>query len=501
MTGEICLEWIKHFDKHTAPTAHNATRLLLVDGHISHYTLELLEYARKHNIIILCYPSHSTHVFQGLDVACFGRLKELYSKYAAEHEDNTGQKISKDIFLTPFSRAYIETFTPATIASAFLSTGVHPFNRDILTISNMATSLPTSVQSNLPFHLPAAVANAAELWEEGSTGGTDVEGLDGDEEMLGEIGADRDEDTSEGPDVGVECASENGWSIDVDMDRAMAGSTTRGEGVSPLTPGEPSYRSSLHTALASIAAEFLIGDSPISSQHHLNPLPFHHLPPPPIPTQHLEEPRSELEIQLSLQLETFRRREEELVAAYRGAQAQLVLADRHCTLLQGQLNAKEMSAAARREGKGKGRLMGDGLPRVLTQGAIYEQCAENRRIEEAEQEAKRLRDIRNAEAKRVREEWNEQEQARKSADKAAYTTWKEGPLAEWEAENAARKAEGRRPRWTKPKPPKRSKPIPKPCAEVVEEPGVAGNEGLAEGEGEGEDDDDDVGENDGGESE
>ncbi|KAG8796284.1 hypothetical protein FRC12_001389 [Ceratobasidium sp. 428] len=156
------------------------------------------------------------------------------------------------------------------------------------------------------------------------------------------------------------------------------------------------------------------------------------------------------------------RREAEIAAAYRGTQAQLVLANRHCTLLQGQLNAKESAVAARRDGKGKGRLMGDGFGRVITQGAFYDQSVENRRVALEEEEAKRQREINNAEKKRMRDEWGEQEKARKAADKEAYRLYKEGPLAAWEVENAARKVEGRKSRWAKPKPPKRSKRIPKP---------------------------------------
>ncbi|EJF61425.1 CENP-B protein, partial [Dichomitus squalens LYAD-421 SS1] len=36
--GEIGIEWIKHFDKHTKEKAAGRRRLLLVDGHASHYT-------------------------------------------------------------------------------------------------------------------------------------------------------------------------------------------------------------------------------------------------------------------------------------------------------------------------------------------------------------------------------------------------------------------------------------------------------------------------------
>lgn len=67
--GEIALEWMKNdFNPATKEKAAGQTRVLLMDGHGSHYTLELLEYAQANNIVILGYPPHCTHVLQGLDV-------------------------------------------------------------------------------------------------------------------------------------------------------------------------------------------------------------------------------------------------------------------------------------------------------------------------------------------------------------------------------------------------------------------------------------------------
>ena len=63
---------MKDFDLPTRSKAPNGeARLLIVDGHNSHYTVELLEYARAQNIIILAYPPHTTHALQGHDVVLF----------------------------------------------------------------------------------------------------------------------------------------------------------------------------------------------------------------------------------------------------------------------------------------------------------------------------------------------------------------------------------------------------------------------------------------------
>jgi hypothetical protein len=56
---------VKYFDAQTKEKTGGHTCVVLMDGHSSHYTLELLEYARENNIVILGYPPHCTHVLRG----------------------------------------------------------------------------------------------------------------------------------------------------------------------------------------------------------------------------------------------------------------------------------------------------------------------------------------------------------------------------------------------------------------------------------------------------
>ena len=65
MTGEIGVQWIKDdFDSQTSEVARGRPRLLIVDGHSSHFTRGFLEYARDHDIHVLCLPPHTTHALQ-----------------------------------------------------------------------------------------------------------------------------------------------------------------------------------------------------------------------------------------------------------------------------------------------------------------------------------------------------------------------------------------------------------------------------------------------------
>ena len=67
-------------------TKWRGTPVLLLNGHSSHYTPELLEYAQDQNIIILGYLPHCTHALQGLDVVCFAWMKEAWKQVINEFE-------------------------------------------------------------------------------------------------------------------------------------------------------------------------------------------------------------------------------------------------------------------------------------------------------------------------------------------------------------------------------------------------------------------------------
>ena len=65
MTGEIGRKWIEHdFDPVTSPVANGRPRLLIVDGHSSHFTHSFLEYAKEKEIVVICLPPHTTHALQ-----------------------------------------------------------------------------------------------------------------------------------------------------------------------------------------------------------------------------------------------------------------------------------------------------------------------------------------------------------------------------------------------------------------------------------------------------
>ena len=78
--NDIGLAWLEQvFNRYTKKKAGRAYRLLIVDGHGSHVTMDFLEYCNRQRIILAIFPPHSTHTLQPLDVVLFGPLSTAYS--------------------------------------------------------------------------------------------------------------------------------------------------------------------------------------------------------------------------------------------------------------------------------------------------------------------------------------------------------------------------------------------------------------------------------------
>ncbi|KIJ18805.1 hypothetical protein PAXINDRAFT_70737 [Paxillus involutus ATCC 200175] len=142
--------WVEDFDKKTCEKANGCAWLLLVDRHNSHYTREFLEYARSNDIHILCYPAHTTHVYQGLDIIIFGPLKHYWTQERDEFESSKRQNISKANFVSIYAQAHLKALTPSNICAVFQKTGAWPFNPDTVTKEMMAPSLEMSSVGQLP---------------------------------------------------------------------------------------------------------------------------------------------------------------------------------------------------------------------------------------------------------------------------------------------------------------------------------------------------------------
>ena len=130
MTGWInkalFLEWFQFFVERIPPAR---PVLLIMDGHGSHVTVDLIELARENSIHLLCLPSHTSHILQPLDVGVFKSFKTSFSKacrrYLGQHP---GRVITADVLAALVAEAYQYSHTALNIMSGFRKTGTHPLN-------------------------------------------------------------------------------------------------------------------------------------------------------------------------------------------------------------------------------------------------------------------------------------------------------------------------------------------------------------------------------------
>lgn len=123
------------FDRETKAKARSSWRLLILDGHGSHVTMDFIQYCDKNKILLAVYPPHSTHTLQPLDVVMFSPLAASYKAQLAAHIDR-GQgltSITKRDFFTLFYAAWSSSFNKTTLVrKAFKATGISPFNPDAI---------------------------------------------------------------------------------------------------------------------------------------------------------------------------------------------------------------------------------------------------------------------------------------------------------------------------------------------------------------------------------
>jgi hypothetical protein len=127
--ASIAVAWLRGFIEQTAPPrdANGVMpyRLLIVDGHSSHASLDFIGLAEQHRVIVLCFPAHATHLLQPLDVGCFASLKKEYCELLMTEQ--RAQSTNRDDFIHLYAEAQ-KVLTPALIQSSFKSTGIWPFN-------------------------------------------------------------------------------------------------------------------------------------------------------------------------------------------------------------------------------------------------------------------------------------------------------------------------------------------------------------------------------------
>jgi hypothetical protein len=130
--NETGLEWIRHFDKHTAARRVGGWRMIVLDGHESHYSAEFERFCKDKNIIPVYMPPHSSHLLQPLDVGLFGPLKRAYGRQVEDLVKAGVNHVSKPEFLVALKAAIPAAMTPENVLGGFRGAGLVPLDPQVV---------------------------------------------------------------------------------------------------------------------------------------------------------------------------------------------------------------------------------------------------------------------------------------------------------------------------------------------------------------------------------
>ncbi|XP_030752878.1 uncharacterized protein LOC115879955 [Sitophilus oryzae] len=138
MTTSLFIEWLHHFS--------NFIQLpvpLIFDGAASHLDISIVDAAEPLGIHLLCLPSNTTHELQPLDksVSLFRTYwDEELLRYWDKYPD---RKMNKERFSEVFTPVWSRWMTMANITHGFRTTGIYPFDKNVIPEHAYGPSVPT----------------------------------------------------------------------------------------------------------------------------------------------------------------------------------------------------------------------------------------------------------------------------------------------------------------------------------------------------------------------
>jgi hypothetical protein len=136
MTSYLFSAWISHFLESVnrlGGISPQQGHLLILDGHNSHMTLEVVMEAKRVGLDLLTLPSHTSHALQLLDISVFKPFKQHFREYKdfwTSH--NLDQPAIKQILAQWVSLAFVKALSQNNIRSTFRAIGIFPYNNQAM---------------------------------------------------------------------------------------------------------------------------------------------------------------------------------------------------------------------------------------------------------------------------------------------------------------------------------------------------------------------------------
>ncbi|CAC5424039.1 unnamed protein product [Mytilus coruscus] len=118
-----------HFINYVQGLSEKQPILVIYDGHLSHVSLGVIDWAKANNIILLVLPAHTSHLLQPLDVGCFGPLSKIYNHSCHKFMRENHCKITRYNVGELCTNAYVKGLSPDNLMSSFRRSGICPLDK------------------------------------------------------------------------------------------------------------------------------------------------------------------------------------------------------------------------------------------------------------------------------------------------------------------------------------------------------------------------------------
>lgn len=141
---QIFCPWIKDFQI-VLPV------ILYVDGHSSHMSIQLSDFCRDNQIILIALYPNATHILQPMDVAVFGPLKKIWRKVVRDWRmNNDGRRLKRENFGLLLKEALDGLDIKSILSNGFRACGLYPFSADAVNYAKYFKTSQSSISTPLP---------------------------------------------------------------------------------------------------------------------------------------------------------------------------------------------------------------------------------------------------------------------------------------------------------------------------------------------------------------
>jgi hypothetical protein len=134
MTSYLFSAWISHFIasvRRVDDISLGACHLLVLDGHNSHITLNIVHEARSAGLDLVTLPSHTSHALHPLDVSIFKPFKQYFQEIRDYWTSrNMNQGASKATLAHWVSLGLKRALSSNNIRQGFKATRILPLNKE-----------------------------------------------------------------------------------------------------------------------------------------------------------------------------------------------------------------------------------------------------------------------------------------------------------------------------------------------------------------------------------